>query len=242
MKVRTVPESGHWPLVPFLTRTGSISGSWGLRPKTGVMIARRPPFTLMSPVLYTQRHSWPRLTSRASDTWRGSLSPSLVSLLQGPQDVWPSFLLCLHWVLLSVYPSAEPSFCSVPALGGRNGPCACPQVPTPGGISEGAWRGHDQGGSAAAQGQGTPVSPRQRPLRRLVAPLPLAATHEGPSPLPPVGQGQRFRAQAPLSWRREPPRWLRRGPRIAEVFLFRAVRFPKLSLTACMGNESLCPC
>lgn len=159
MKVRTFPKSRRWPLVPFLTRPGSISGSWGLRPKIEVMIAGPPPFTLMSPVLYTQRHSWPRLTFRACDTWRRSLSPALVSLLQGPLRTFgPSFLLCLHWILLSVHPSAEPSFCSVPALGSRNEePCACPQGPTPGGISKEVWRRHDQGGLAAAQGQGTLV-------------------------------------------------------------------------------------
>lgn len=155
VKVRTVPKSGHRPLVPFLTRPGSISGSWGLRPKIEMMLAGPPPFALMSSVLYTQRHSWPRLTFRACDTWKGSLSPALVSLLQGPQDVWAQFST-LSSLDASLCPSAEPSFCSVPAVGGRNQePCACPQGPTPGGISEGVWRGHDQGGSAAAQGQGT---------------------------------------------------------------------------------------
>lgn len=75
-----------------------------------------------------------------------------------------------------------------------------------------------------------------------LTPPSLAASPKGSSSLPPAWLGPRFRAQAPWCWRREPPRWQQRGPRIAEVFLFRAARFPKLSLTACMGNESLCPC
>lgn len=66
---------------------------------------------------------------------------------------------------------------------------------------------------------------------------------QGPPPPDLLRAGPEVQGQgSPERWRREPPRWRRRGSRIAEVFLFRAARFPKLSLTACMGNESLCPC
>lgn len=65
-----------------------------------------------------------------------------------------------------------------------------------------------------------------------------------PCSLPPAGQGRarRFRSRVPSAKWTAPRWWPWHGPRIAEVFLFRAARFPKLSLTSCMGNESLCPC
>lgn len=66
------------------------------------MVTGLPPL-LLPPILYTQRHSCPRPDFRAGDTWRGNLSPALVSLLQGPQDIWARFL-----TLSSLCPSVQP--------------------------------------------------------------------------------------------------------------------------------------
>lgn len=106
--------------------------------------------------------------------------------------------------------------------------------------------GHGQGCPVPATGV-LPSGQGRDPCTSLPAPRapPAAASRWGPSCPPPACQGPRLglvRGPAPWCRRREPPRWQPRGPRIAEVFLFRATRFPKLSLTACMGNESLCPC
>lgn len=102
------------------------------------MVARPPPPVPVTPVLYTQGHSCPRLLPEWVTAGEGAF-PLLgwVSRMD-LRTSGPTFLLCLHLVPLSVRPSSELSFCSVPAMGGRNEePCACPQGPTPDGVSEG---------------------------------------------------------------------------------------------------------
>lgn len=61
LEVRVLPKSEHGPLAFFLTRPGSISGSWGLGFKVGVMGARLPPLApmpqpLLSEALLPQTH------------------------------------------------------------------------------------------------------------------------------------------------------------------------------------------
>lgn len=68
MEVRAVTKPMHSPLALFLIKPGSISGSQGLWPRIGEMMAGPPPLALMPPNLCTQRRSCPRPAFRAGDT------------------------------------------------------------------------------------------------------------------------------------------------------------------------------
>lgn len=73
------------------------------------MVAEPPPLILVTLILYTQRHSYPR----PAPEWVTSGEEAFPLLGRVSRTAGPTFLLCLPLVSLSVHPSTELSFCSV---------------------------------------------------------------------------------------------------------------------------------